>query len=104
MARKTIAGQGVSMSDRLTVLLLRVYRVVAFVLGLPNRLVAWLCWLELRYTTISFEVFCVDMFNAPHCEIESRLQLRIDHWLRKACRLEQAAKARRQARTPSVGL
>lgn len=93
------------MSDRVTLLLLLwVYRPVAIVLSWPRKVLAWMDWLENRYAQNRLEVMMWDIFKAPSCGFESRPQLWIDHWLCRACRLEQAAKTRLSAGKPNSGL
>lgn len=93
------------MSDRVTLLMLRfVFRPVASVLNWPLKLLSLMSWLECRYLHADLEVMFDDVFNSEHIEIESKRQLWIDHWLRRACRLEQAAKSRRAADKQRPGL
>lgn len=93
------------MSDRVTLLLLVwVYRPIARAMAWPRRALAWMDWLEDRYERNDTEVLFWDVFKAPSCAFESRPQLWIDHWLCRACQLEQAAKTRLSADKPNSGL
>lgn len=82
------------MSDRVTLLLLWLYCRVAFPLSSVGY---WLKWLGERWLVASLDV----MFLKPESESESIRPLRLDRWLRKACRLEQEASNRRAAGKPS---
>lgn len=81
------------MSDRVTLLLLRLYCRVAFPLSRAGRR---LDWLGDRWVVASLDV----IFLKPESESESTRPLRLDRWLRKACRLEQEASNRRAAGKP----
>ncbi len=93
------------MSDRMTLaLLLFVVHPVARVLDWPRQLCAGMSWLETRRSAAETLVMFEDIFSASHFESESKQQLWIDRWLRKAYRLGRAASARRSAGKQHPGL
>lgn len=93
------------MSDRLTLALLCfLVRPLATVLDLPQRMISAMSWLENRRSAAETLVMFEDIFSASHFESESKQQLWIDRWLRKAYRLERATSARRSAGKQHPGL